>query len=83
MIDDIYELIEHIIPSIENTDPDDSELEQSLWENYEISIENFEQLINDLIPFCHIEKSPLTGKWYQGFGTDKFWIIRREIQEKV
>jgi len=84
-MNDIYELLAELLTDkhqdflIEN-DYDLSKLEDLLYEEYEISIVNFEKLINDLLPFCIIAKSELTDIIYQGFGHNGVWLYEREVE---
>lgn len=79
---DIYELLAHLAelkePGVFDIE-DDSSLEDFLYDCYGINIEEFENLINDLLPLCDKAKSPLTDKTYQGFGTGNYWLIKKEV----
>lgn len=79
---DIYELLAHLSelkePGVFDIE-DDSSLEDFLYDYYGINIEEFENLINDLLPLCDKAKSPLTDKLYQGFGTGNYWLIKKEV----
>lgn len=60
---------------------DEESLESFVWEYYHIDIEDFERLINDLIPLCTVGQSPLTNLWYRGFGTGSLWLLNKRIEE--
>lgn len=79
--DDLYDLIYHLQQSkgCDVEDFDEYELENWLFNEYEIDFESFEKLINDLIPLCSFSKSPLSNKWFQGFAFGDTWLIKNEI----
>ena len=79
MNDDLFELIS-FLTKLDRDDHDDSDLEDELYRMFEIDIEQFENLIKHLLPLCCIAESPLTGKLYQGFGTENIWLIKKEIK---
>lgn len=80
---DIYELLAHLAelkePGVFDLEDEES-LEEFIWNNYEINLENFNNLINDLLPLCDKAKSPLTDKLYQGFGTGNYWLVKKEAE---
>ena len=43
------------------------EVEQELFDVYEISMDSFHRLISDLAPMCEVGQSPLSGKKSRGF----------------
>ena len=59
---------------------DDIELENFLYDHYNIDIESFTELIDDLLPLCDKGISPLTEIAYQGFGKDNVWLIYRIVK---
>jgi len=81
---DIYELARYLAiqSDPEETDEDTEEdcLERFINVNYGIDFENFKELINDLLPLCTVGKSLFTDKMYQGFGTDNFFFVKKEIE---
>ena len=85
-MDDIYELalelckdyIDDYKEVSEFDEFEESNIEQLLYYSYEITIEDFEKLINKLIPLATLGKNPLTEKIYQGFGVNGHWLIKKE-----
>ena len=59
-----------------------SELEDLLYQECDMNLDQLELIVERLLPLCQIAKSELTNKVYQGFGKDNMWIIKREIQLK-
>ena len=84
---DLYELIEIMFPkeveqlSTTLGDLEESDLENILYDNWDIDFDQFYLLIERLLPLCNIAQSELTGKWYRGFGKDGFWAIKQEIND--
>lgn len=82
---EIYELIEYLAKKsgyCETTDDiPEEDLDDFIQNRYEINLETFSTIINDLLPLCDKGESPLTGKLYQGFGTGRIWLIKREVFE--
>ena len=89
-MDEIYDLIlhlceDHVASYKENNDIEeeeeleDFEIEDILFECFGIQIDDFNNLIKLLIPLCSLDKSP-NGKLYQGFATNKSWLIKEEVK---
>jgi len=80
---DLYELIAHLAeqkePGIYDLDDDES-LEDFIYDYYDMNIESFELIINDLLPLCTVAQSPLTSLWYRGFGTNDTWLLSKRIE---
>lgn len=80
---DIYELARYLAfndaPEEFYEDDEDDIFENYIYERYGCDIEQFEELINYLLPLCAVGKSPLTDKLYQGFGTGNLWLIKKEV----
>ena len=51
---------------VEKKDEPD-EVEQKLFDEYEISMDSFHKLICKLAPMCEVGQSPLSNKKYRGF----------------
>jgi hypothetical protein len=62
----------------ENGEITDSDLEQMLYDEFEIDFENFHKLIEHILPYTCVDKSPLTGKFRIGLadhGTNCFIVV--------
>lgn len=59
-------------------DCDSDQVEQALYDKYEISFEKFNELIEDLAPLCEVGVSPLTDQKYRGFADveQQCWIVK-------
>ena len=64
---------------------EESIIEDMFYEKYDITLENFEHLLEDLIKFTNPWKSYITGDVYQGFvvNTETAGLMRAIIQEKM
>ena len=62
---DAEELAANILGFGEEYEPD--EVEQKLFDEYEISMDCFHKLICKLAPMCEVGQSPLSGKKSLGF----------------
>ena len=73
---DAEELAAKLLGFSEDYEPD--EVEQKLWDVYEISMENFHKLICSLAPMCEVGQSPITGEKFRGFAdvASQRWIAR-------
>lgn len=80
MNNDLYELIAYLA-QINRDEYEDSDLGEILYDQFSIDLEEFENLINKLLPLCCIAESPLTGKIYQGFGTGTTWLIKKGLDK--
>jgi len=73
---DAEELAAKLLGFSEDYEPDD--VEQKLWDVYEISMNSFHRLICDLAPMCEVGQSPITGEKFRGFAdvASQCWIAR-------
>jgi len=73
---DAEELAAKLLGFSEDYEPDD--VEQKLWDVYEISMNSFHRLICDLAPMCEVGQSPITGEKFRGFAdvASHCWIAR-------
>lgn len=64
---------------------EESTIEDMFYEEYNISLEDFEHLLKDLVKFTNPWKFPITGEWYQGFVTNvkEDSLMRAIIKEKL
>ena len=64
---------------------DESTIDDMFYEEYNITLEDFEHLLNDLVKFTNPWKSYITGDVYQGFvvNTGTEGIMRAIIKEEV
>lgn len=51
-------------------------------EKYNINSDLAYALIKDLLPLCETGQSPLTKKYYRGFSSGEFWLIKKEVAVK-
>ena len=58
---------------------DSDAVEQALFEKFEISSENFHKLMQHLVPYCMVAKSPVTDTVYQGFAHDGMWHLKQPL----
>lgn len=73
---DTEELAAKLLGFSEDYEPD--EVEQKLWDVYEISMDSFHKLICGLAPMCEVGQSPITGEKLRGFAdvAEQCWIAR-------
>lgn len=57
----------------------EEDIEDMLYHFYNINIDEFEQLIEKLLPLCEKDKSPLTEILYRSFATDNHWLIKKKV----
>lgn len=69
---------------VDNYD-EESTIEDMLYAEYNITLEEFEHLLKDLIKFTNPWKSPITNEIYQGFviSENDNSLMRAVIKEKV
>ena len=87
---ELYDLIEAMFPKEikeyrnsmgmeDDEDLENNELDDILYNECDINLEQLELLIERLLPLCEHAKSDLTGTVYRGFGKDGIWLIRQEV----
>ena len=64
---------------------DESYIDDMFYEEYNITLEDFEHLLKDLVKFTPSWKSPISGELYQGFvvSEDNKGLMRAIIKEKL
>ena len=69
MIDELeaLELAAHLLGIDENAEDLDEQVEQKLYDKYQIELCCFMALANDLLPLCDVGQSPITKKLFRGF----------------
>lgn len=77
---DVEELACKIL-GINYDDVDSSDIEQSLYEEFEIDFEAFQNIVSRLLPLIDVGESPLTKKRYKGFSNQMgSWYTKIEIK---
>ena len=73
---DFYELAMYLTG---NSGEDEDELEQAFFDKFEIDYHLAFGLVKNLVPLCNVGQSPMTEKYYRGFGTADTWLVKQEI----
>lgn len=62
-------------------DADTEIIEDKLIEEFDLSLDNFHEIIARLMPLIDVAKSPISGKTYQGFAQKEnhSWIAKMEV----
>lgn len=65
----------------EEIDADTSVIQEKLYEEFEIDLDNFAKIIARLLPLIDVGESPLTEKMYKGFADNEkqCWLVKMEI----
>lgn len=81
-MEDAYELKTYLLKLSDDdlNEMDESDVNELLWNKYDIDADCFDTLVNDLLPLCCIAKSDLTNTWYRGFGKDGLWLMKQQIK---
>jgi hypothetical protein len=53
-------------------------LGELLFDRFGVDLPNFAELIEALLPFCAVDKSPLTGTVYRGLAKDGYFVVKTE-----
>lgn len=79
---EIEELAAHIC-ELDYDNVDYSDIEEKLYEKFNIDFDSFQTLMETLVPMIDVGSSPLTGTRYKGFSKIEnnygCWILRVEI----
>lgn len=69
MMDELeaLELAAHLLSIDEDADDLDEQVEQKIYDKYEIEFHNFRVLASELLPLCDVGQSPITKKFFRGF----------------
>lgn len=60
-------------------DFDESEIDQLLYDKFEISFENFEKVASELIKLTPAVETALGGNKYRGFVHDGAFVVKEEV----
>lgn len=80
---ELIDLVLHLAAGRGSTISEDSELEELeefIYNEYSIDIDDFASLMKDLLPLCDRAESPLTKKLYSGFGANEVWLLKQEVK---
>lgn len=75
---DIEELAKYICGL---SDDDETEVDDCLYDKFEIDFDGFQRIVKSLLPLCAMGKSPLSGIAYQGFAKGNCFLVKQEIKE--
>ena len=69
MMDELeaLELAAHLLGIDEYAEDLDEQVEEKMYEKYEIEFHNFRVLASDLLPLCDVGQSPITKELFRGF----------------
>lgn len=76
--DDMDELAAHIC-GLDIEKADSTEIEAALMDQFNITTEDFENLIQKLFELLDYSVSPLTSTPMIGFGADQKWLLKKEV----
>lgn len=83
---ELEELAAHLV-GLNYDDVDYSEIEQSLYDKFNVDYDSFCDLITALVSMIDVGTSPLTGTRYKGFskieGNHGCWVLRVEVPSAV
>ena len=78
-------MFEELVAYVLNVDCDENwdDLEDMLFDEYNIGFEEFQKLLNKLLPMCMQAESPLTGKMFCGFADKSkgMWLLKVEVND--
>ena len=57
---------------------DDYDLEEILYDAFEMDIEQFEELVRRLLPLIYVSESLFDKKLVKGFAKDNTWLVKTE-----
>jgi len=60
---------------------DSNDVDEALFDKFEISFEQFHTIVNMLAPLARISKSELTGSIYAGFVIDGYFVAKVQLPE--
>ena len=69
--------IEELVRGMDGLD-DDADIDQHLFDKYEIGFDQFSKVVEDLLPLVVVGQSPLTNTVYKGFGRDGLFFLKTE-----
>ena len=60
---------------------EEEDWESAIETKYGMDYQDFEQLVNDLLPLITVAESPLTNKAYKGFAdvSHNLWLMKMEV----
>ena len=57
-------------------DADTEVIEEELYNQFEIDLENFSEIVNRLLPLIDVGESPITKEKYKGFSAGNSWLAK-------
>lgn len=75
--------IEELAANVCGVETDDSSaIENALYEKYEVSSEQYENIVQDLFKRLDFTVSPLTQEAFVGFGDKGVWLVKKEVNQQ-
>lgn len=76
--DAVLELAAHILEINISEDGEDAVIE-AFNEEYDMSVWDFQLVLEKLIPLITIDESPIDGRKFKGFAANGTWLVKQEI----
>jgi hypothetical protein len=76
--DDVEELAREILNLSEEADTDT--IEEVMFDEYDISIDSFQSIVERLVEFTIPAQTAITGEWYLGFVKDGDFIVKVKVK---
>lgn len=70
------------ITQTEIIDDDYAEIENALFNKFNVTLEDFEEICGALFDLIDFSVSPLTSEAYVGFGDKHMWIAKKEVNQQ-
>jgi hypothetical protein len=77
--DDVEELAREILNLSEEADTDT--IEEVMFDEYDISIDSFQGIVERLVEFTIPARTAITGEWYLGFVKDGTFIVKTKVEK--
>ena len=61
-------------------DASDAAIEEALYTKFEVSMEQFHSIAKALIPFTVPAQAGVSGRWFQGFTYNGYFISKKEVE---
>jgi hypothetical protein len=65
-----------------NEDDDSTDVDEALYEKFEISFDSFAKLIEKLIDYTPRAESTLSNKVFTGFVNGNHFVVKKEVEDE-
>ena len=69
-----------LVVGLDENTVNDADLDEALYAKFDVSMEQFHSIAKALIPFTVPAQAGVSGRWFQGFTYNGYFISKKEVE---